>query len=341
MKKSLNHIQIVFIVSRGRSGSTLLQSVLDAHPNICAPIESKFVLHLYTRYGDIINWNTKIISSFIKDIYTNRKFRLFWNVTPSELTTLFNNYHINNFSDACKVIYLSHHSMFPKENIKLIVDKNPLHSRFIPALFAIFPSAKFIHLIRDPRAATYSHFKTLMQKNIPQLAFEWRLLNEKIEIVKKNLPHYFYTIKYEDLVTHPQNEFNQLFDFINLPFIPQLLDANTTIKQNYQSNKYLSQSHHSDITKPITNSKINAWKNNLTKKEINIINIICEQQLINYHYPYEKISYSTNYKLLTKYGLFRSKLKNWLLDIMFKSTFLFRVFLYNIVSLLRDKKFKN
>jgi len=341
MKLSLNHIHLVFIVSRGRSGSTLMQSILDAHPNIYAPVESKFVLHLNAKYNDVNNWNETIITSFIKDIYTNRKFRLFWNVTQNELMVLFNKYQINTFSDACKIIYLSHHSMFPKEEIKLIVDKNPLHSRFILELLKIFPNAKFIHLIRDPRAATYSHFKTLMQKDIPQLAFEWRLLNEKIETIKKDIPSLFHTLTYENLVTSPQDEFKKIFDFIKLPFLPELLNANNTIKEHYKSNKYLSQSHHKNITTPITNSNIDLWKSKLSPKEVEIINIICEEQLIKYLYTYTKPNYTFRYKITLKYGAARANLKNWLLHIMFEAPFIFRVFLYRIVSVLMDKKFKN
>jgi hypothetical protein len=341
MKLSLKHIHLVFIVSRGRSGSTLMQSILDAHPNICAPIESKFVLHLKTKYHDVSSWSEKIINSFIKDLYTNRKFRLFWDVTPNELHTLFDKYHVTSFSDACKIVYLSHHSMFEKTDIKLIVDKNPLHSRLTSELLTVFPDSKFIHLIRDPRAATYSHFKTLMQKNIPQLAFEWKLLNKKIEGIKRNHMSIFYTIKYEDLVNSAEAEFQKIFKFINLPYLPEILNANSTIKEKYSSNKYLSQSHHKNITAPITNSNINLWQSKLSSEEVEIINLICEKQLIQYKYTYDKAKQSFKQKVILIYGSFRANLKNKLIEIMFKAPFVFRVFLYQIVSYLIDKKFKN
>ena len=239
MKKTIN-IPIVFLVSRGRSGSTLLQSILDAHPNICAPLESKFALHLNNKYRKTTDWNKKTINEFITDVYSNRKFRLFWGVNPEELRTLFSNYEINSFSDACKIVYLSHHSMFDKDDIKLIIDKNPFHSRFVTDLLNIFPEAKFIHLIRDPRAVTYSHIKSLNHINI-NLALattEWLYLNNLIEGVKLKSPDIFYEIKYEHFIANPKEELIKLFHNLNLPFLPELLSANATIENKYQSNKF-------------------------------------------------------------------------------------------------------
>jgi len=268
---NIKEIPIIFIVSRGRSGSTLLQSILDAHPNICAPLESKFVLHLSTKYKNKKEWDKTTIKQFIKDIFTNRKFRLFWKVTPTELDLLFKKHQIESFSDACKVIYLSYHSMFEKEEIKLIIDKNPLHALYIPEILNVFPNAKFIHLIRDPRASSYSHIKANMQKNILIAAYDWRIYNEKIESIKSLKTLSFFTIKYENLVSSPLLEFKKIFDFVKISFYPCLLNANSTIKKNYKNNKYLSLPHHKNITKPITKSKINLWKSELTHKEIEII----------------------------------------------------------------------
>lgn len=341
MKKSLADIQMIFLVSRGRSGSTLLQSILDAHPNICAPIESKFVLHLRSRYQKISNWNEKVIEQFIKDIYTNRKFRLFWKVSAEELRTKFNEYEINHFQDACKVVYLCHHSFFDKKDIQIIVDKNPLHSRFSDYLLDVFPEARFIHLIRDPRAVTYSHIKSLKQKNAANLAFDWRLLNECIEKVKILHPTLFHTIKYEDFTSQPKEEGQRLFDFIGLLFQPEMLDASNTLKNNYQSSTYLSLPQHKSITSPINPSKNEAWKKNLTVKQINLINSCCKNLLITYQYEFT----TPTENFLTSLILFKSKLKSKfihnILKILFHLPFSVRVLLYNAVSMVKDKQYKD
>lgn len=338
-KKNLDNIEVFFLVSRGRSGSTLLQSILDAHPNICAPIESKFVLHLHSRYKNVVTWNEKTINQFIEDLYTNRKFRLFWNINQENLKNNFDTYTVNHYRDACKIVYLSYQSFFDKDKIKIIVDKNPLHSRFTDILLTIFPESKFIHLVRDPRAVVYSHIKSLMQKKTYNLAFEWRLLNAKIENTKDINPILFYSIKYENLTQNPQKEVESLFEFINLDYNPDLLNANTTIKKNYKSNKYLSLPHHKNISKPISSSKNEAWKTNLNHHQVNIINYICKNQLIKYGYSYNPINESLSTKILTKKSAWRSKLINRTLSVLFHLPFRLRVAIYNLVSLFMDKKY--
>jgi len=337
MKRKLDDISMAFIVSRGRSGSTLIQSILDAHPNICAPIEAKFVLHLATRYRKTTNWSSKVIARFIDDLYTNRKFRLFWEVSKDELTTLFDRYEIASFSDACKVVYLSHHSMFDKKAICLIVDKNPLYSIFIPPILAVFPEAKFVHLIRDARAATYSHLASLRQKNIPQLAQEWRILNKAIE-GQKEIGLDCYTLHYENLVHSPTVEFEQLFKFLDIPFTSDLLEAHKTIKEKISNNKYLALKHHQGIGQAINMDQVNSWKTELSERNIELINSICRELLMEYNYPIE--TKATGSSLLIHFGAFRAKLKNWLLRRMFCLPFVLRSGIYNLASLILDKKFK-
>ena len=48
----------------GRSGTTLLQSILDNHSCIVVPPESYFMIHLDKKYGSLKKWDNKIISKY-------------------------------------------------------------------------------------------------------------------------------------------------------------------------------------------------------------------------------------------------------------------------------------
>ncbi|GAI08625.1 unnamed protein product, partial [marine sediment metagenome] len=47
MKDELNSFTPIFIIGVGRSGTTLLQSILNAHPKICFPPETHFVKNYF------------------------------------------------------------------------------------------------------------------------------------------------------------------------------------------------------------------------------------------------------------------------------------------------------
>jgi hypothetical protein len=341
MKKSLEHIQMVFLVSRGRSGSTLLQTILDTHSKICAPLESKFVLHLKSKYENINTWDEKVINQFIKDLYTNRKIRLFWNMDKSTVLNLFNQYNINSFADACKIVYLSFPSINSLENTEIIVDKNPAHSRFVKDLHVVFPDAKFIHLIRDPRATINSQIIAFNRKSIYILAELWVYLNNKIINSIKLNKIKSCSIQYENLVNNPKKEITDLMQFLNLSFEDRMLNSYKSIKSFTKENNYLSLPHHQNIGNPINTDSLNKWKKSFSLSDIKIINSICYEMATKYNYDLSPESLSFSESLNYSFSKMKVLFINFSLKSLFNFPFWVRKMIYSVVSLFFDKKYKN
>jgi len=59
--------QLFFILGRPRSGTTLLRTLLDAHPQVKVPPEYPVVLQLYKKYGRIRQWDETTLEEFKKD----------------------------------------------------------------------------------------------------------------------------------------------------------------------------------------------------------------------------------------------------------------------------------
>lgn len=337
MKDSLDKIPLFFIVTKARSGSTMVHSVLDAHPNICATIESRFVLHLYTKYHLISYWNDTVINNFISDVFTDRAYRLFWGANELELKILFSKYHITNFSDACKVIYLSYHSMFQKKELKVIVDKNPSYAKFLPELIKIFPDAKFIHLIRDPRSVITSNQINFGGK-LTKITQSWLLLNELIESKKNDLS--FLTIKYEDLVKTPETSFKLLFNFLNIPFTKEVLNAHSMVKKSIDKNNYYSLKHHSNVSASINTKSIDNWKSKLSEKEVNLINYMTADIANKYGYDIIKPNLNTTELKEIDKSIKPLLIRIKIVVLFYKLPFFVRKNILNLKSLFFDKKYK-
>ena len=58
---NISQIPFFFIIGRPRTGTTLLRSLFDAHPNVQIPWECQFVLNLYPKYGTLELWNSGTI----------------------------------------------------------------------------------------------------------------------------------------------------------------------------------------------------------------------------------------------------------------------------------------
>ena len=106
LKQQISDTPIVFILGRVRSGTSLLQNLLKAHPSIIAPPETKFISLLYPRFGHIKKWGEKDILNFTDFLYRDPMFVNFWyldkKIVTEELLSLGENV---NYAALCKSIY--------------------------------------------------------------------------------------------------------------------------------------------------------------------------------------------------------------------------------------------
>ena len=63
----IRNIPILFIVGKGRSGTTLLSTILDSHPKVASATESRFLLILWQKYKRMKKWNAAKAEVFFED----------------------------------------------------------------------------------------------------------------------------------------------------------------------------------------------------------------------------------------------------------------------------------
>jgi hypothetical protein len=287
----IKSIPFLFIVGRGRSGTSLLQAVLGDHPNVISTNESPFILTLKKKYSKIETWDSKLLDSFITDLYEDLKFSHFWKIDQQTLRRSIGQYSVEQltFSVLCKIVYLNFPSSSEKRNILWLVDKNPIYSLFINDLIEIFPEAKFIHLVRDYRDNIISRRKSFGQKDVAILAKSWVKFNRIINNSSKKNPTLFYRIRYEDLVTAPEKYISEMCDFLHIRFEVQMLSFHKTTNKFFNENKdkvvdRILGEIHSNLLKPINTEQINKWEKKLNKKEIEIVDYLAGRYALEYNY---------------------------------------------------------
>src|SRR5690606_113661 len=284
-----SHAPIAFLVAKDRSGTTLLQTMLDSHPNICAPLESRFVLHLKSKYQNKTKWNSKLKAQFIKDLFLEQKMVLLWELDLENLQNRIAALPENTtFGEICKQVYVSSKSFHPKETAKLIVDKNPIYAIMIPLLREIYPDAKFIHLVRDYRGNVNSIFSIYKKISIKKLGQSWVMSNREIEKAKSLRPENFITLRYEDLLDNPEKELTKLTNFFKLEFHPNMLTYHERISDEISA--YVNRSPnekvrkvreigiatvHKNLSKPLKNSFKDKWKDTFSKEQLEILEKYC------------------------------------------------------------------
>jgi hypothetical protein len=257
---SLDELPIFFVVGRGRSGSTLLRSLFDAHPHVMIPLESRFVQFLYYNYPSKKRWLPGTAQRAILDLEHGFE--------PPKLNRTNLEKQVESlspdlsFRKVCKLIYLNTFSEFPKERIHAIGDKNPRYTFFIPQLLKLFPNARFIHLVRDYRDNIVSVQRTgrLINEsgNIYFALGRWSLYNRYVVKYQKRYPDRFCRVKFEELIKDPGTVMKNLCSFLGIDFDPEMLNYHDRV------GKYLGEEAfsalHKSLQTPFDLSKVGEWE---------------------------------------------------------------------------------
>ncbi|HEX7413507.1 MAG TPA: sulfotransferase [Bacteroidia bacterium] len=312
--EEIEKLPFLFIVGRARSGTTLLQTMLDANPHVMLPFESRLIIFLKKKYFPVKIFTAKLADEFINDLYKEREFRRSWNVNRDELQKAIHSFplHKLSFGVLCKLVYLSYPSPFEKTNLLLIGDKKPTYSKFIKELREVFPQAKFIHLIRDYRDNILSNREAFTLKNISILAHNWNDFNSCIDQVKAQHKELFYTLRYEDLVALPERYSKEICAFVGIPFYPEMLNTHTKVNEVYDKTteegiiKQAIIKVHANLLNPINTRQIDKWKQQLSQDEIALADYICGRYA--QQYKYQSVSNEKGMALWVKSFLGKSRL---------------------------------
>lgn len=269
-----------FIIGRPRSGTTLLRTLLDAHPNVVVPPEYPVIPDLFNRLGSYPYWNeankTKLLKTFKKPQTFN-----FWNyeylrIDEQALSLDFNRLQgCIPLHKVVKLFYLHSKSIFPKQELQLLGDKNPVYALFTPRLMKWFPEAKFLFITRDYRDNLLSMRKFEWEAPHPVLqAWRWKYITRMILKLKETSPTRILMFRYEDLAAHPDEELQKICAFLEIPFMPSMLRFYEKAGDGFSFvDRETLLKYHENLIQPINTSSIGQWKEKLTLREIQLMDV--------------------------------------------------------------------
>lgn len=292
INNNINSIPFVFIIGRPRSGTTMLRSMLDAHPNVRIPLESAFIKNLFPKYGKIDKWNKKIILKFYHDLLKQPQFNL-WTIDTHLLKLELLKMNENSkFQNACKIIYLNVVSFFEKLEIKILADKNPPYTLCISLLLKIFPDARFIYIVRDHRDNVLSMKSVDFERPwLTSLAYRWKYYNKKFLKAYHKDKSRFHIIKYEDLVRNPKNYLTQLCTFLSIEYTDGMIHYSRIKDEALKIYpQELIERYHKSLFEPVSPGKVEQWKTKMKAKDIRKCDLIVGKyaEMMGYERMYKK-----------------------------------------------------
>jgi hypothetical protein len=253
----MNKINLISLHSCPRSGSTWLQSIFEAHPNIKTVYQPLFSY----AFKNCINENStkEEFNKFIQNIKE----------TNDEFCCMKTNLHTNN--NKTDII------RFEKENISTILMKNVHHHNLIETFIKLYPGIKIIGLIRDPCAVIYSQMNAKHEKLKDWLNGEdknqnkeenffgfnkWLEVKEIFNSIKKKYPNNIIIVNYEDLLKNTLEQIKKICVFCNLDLHDNMLKSIELM--NSKTDEY-------DYSIFKNKDTLNKWKKKLDSKIIKYI----------------------------------------------------------------------
>ena len=258
----------VFIAGCGRSGTTYLRTIIDAHPDIFIPTESLFL-------SDYLKYSRYVPKKILSYLFFNEPQLNSWYTGP-----IFN---IENISNAITKIHL--HAANIKGS-KIWGQKTPRFVRDIELFNKHFDNnIKWILIYRDPRAVFASMLKSKRHTySVFKACKRWIRDNKPIVDI---LQHHeakdnFLIIQYESFVNNLEFFLEKIFDYLDvLPItIPEIKRKGTTPTLKGSRFEIITVREGLEPQKKF----IDTWKKSLTPNQISQIETICfkEMKILGY-----------------------------------------------------------
>lgn len=302
----------VFICGHRKCGTTMLVNLFDSSEETIVYPDDSGIFYLYfPRYASdnysakekIERLSSYLIKEHLADILTRpQQTEKQTEILKEKCSTFYNKVSSYNIKDFNFKKILQHfiqcfsESFYPERlTPKVWIEKTTSTEIYAQELSEIFPNAKFIHLLRDPRDnwaslksgwdKRYTNWnddiRRLKQSMIERGRFGMELANINKEIIGKDK----YIIKrYEDVTRNPKEEMRKLADFLQIPY-SDTMNEQTIVGLPWKGNNFSGKNFY----KP-SKDNVGRWKNRISDDEA---------MLIEYHFRgiMEKFGYYQEYDL--------------------------------------------
>jgi hypothetical protein len=227
----------VFIVAFPRSGTTLMEQILDAHPALKSMDETPF---LKRALDDAVECGIHY---------------------PAELGKL-DEGQLQSIRDRYWQRVRGRVGLHPGQRL---VDKNPLNLMRLPLIRRLFPHAHVILAIRHPCDTLLScfqqHFRApdlaLLCRDFPTLAHDYRRAFDFWYAQCQLLQPRVHEIQYETLIADFAAEVRRLAEFLQIPWNEAMLAPG----EHARAKAFISTPSYSQVIQPINSNSVGRWRN--------------------------------------------------------------------------------
>ncbi len=288
----------VFIAGHPKSGTSLLRSVLDSHPELVAYPEETFFFRRYLPKSAGLGLPEKLALS---DQYLTHIFE--WNqanppphqqgypdrdyshIPVTQVRQAVRQFVADRFAhdgDMLSAVILAFGQVTDQLSSlsHYWVEKTPYNEQFTSQIYTWWPAAKVIHTVRDPRDNYASYYRKHTDWSPEGFALSWV---HSTQAGLDNLELYgsqrYLLLRFEDLTSTPEVKLSQLCQFLGINDDPSL-------RQPVRSGKpWGGNSMFADQYTAISTAPVGRWTESLRPDEVATLELLAGPLMNKLGYP--------------------------------------------------------
>lgn len=293
-----------FVIGVARSGNTLFRRVLTSHSQLHIPPET-FVLgaciQKFQKYGSRLTW-PDLVSLMLAEFEFHPEFHTF----ETWLGPLANRLYEcasgdRNLAFVLDAFYRFHAEQHGPPTTVRWGDKTPMNSlddalvrgdppprlgegvpETLERLRAVFPDAQFLHIYRDGVDVIHSHLSGGFMNNLEAATNRWYHVIRQCRNFVARHPEACHAVRYEDLITRPQDVVPGVCQFLGVNYEPEMLGSENSATALGDVPEWY---WHKQVGAPINPKNPGKGRTNFTKSEKDLIQRIVGAQLDELGYP--------------------------------------------------------
>lgn len=271
----------IYIAGLERSGTSLIYALLASHPNIAMFRRTYMWTYFYNRYGDLAQ-----PENFERCFAAMQRYKRILVLEPdfARIKAVF----LQGERSYARLFTLFGEQYAARAGKARWGDKSLNTERYAEPIFAAYPSARIIHMIRDPRdryASALARWK-VSRGGAGAATAMWLWSASMARRNQQRHPDRYRVLRYETLAAKPEATLRELCAFLGEPYAPEML---TMESAGYLTDKGGNSSYGQRERGVISTSSVGKFRKVLGPGEIVFMQRFAGREMRSYGYELEPI----------------------------------------------------
>ncbi|MEO1696038.1 MAG: sulfotransferase [Planctomycetota bacterium] len=270
----------IVVCGVGRSGTSLLHSMLNAHPSLAFPPETHFFRRYVAADGARRRIAAGTVHAFAHELSGDEDFARA-GVPPGEVLAD----EADGAIDTARVYGRVLERIARAAGKPRVGDKDPRCIDFIPALAEALPTARVVHVVRDPRAVVLSRTKAAWSASRPWWAHAL-LAQEQLRRGRREgralFGEGYLEVRYERLLADPEGELTRICDHCGVEYRAEMLDFGASARALVGEREM---SWKRETLGPLLTGNDEKWRAQLPAEQVAFVEAVCVEAFDGVGYP--------------------------------------------------------